>query len=100
MAERRISHCKGKGSLNHNNRNHIYKNVDPSRTKDNICYVRESLTEAYQKCFGQSLADYNTKQKRADRKIEDYYFHLFGNQRKDVVASATNKEKPIFPMYN
>ena len=96
MAERRISHCKGKGSLNHNNRTHFYKNVDPSRTKDNICYVRENLSEAYQKCFGQALDDYNTKQKRADRKIEDYYKHLFGNARKDVVASATNKEKSFY----
>ncbi|MCL1997101.1 MAG: plasmid recombination protein [Defluviitaleaceae bacterium] len=96
MTKRRISHAKGKGSINHNNRIHIYKNVDPSRTKDNIYYIRESLDVAYQKCFGEALSNYNTKQKRADRKIEDYFKHLFGNARKDVVATSTNKENSFY----
>jgi hypothetical protein len=96
MANRRISHARGKGSINHNNRNHVYRNVDPSRTKDNVCYAKESLDEAYQKCFGQALENYNAKQKRADRKIEDYYAHLFGNARKDVVATSSNKEKSFY----
>ena len=96
MANRRISHARGKGSLNHNNRNHIYKNVDPTKTENNIYYAKESLEEAYQKCFGEALANYNAKQKRADRKIEDYYTHLFGNQRKDVVATSSNKEKSFY----
>ena len=63
MAIRRISHAKGKGSINHNNRNHFYKNVDPSKTENNIYYAKESLEEAYQKCFGQALVNYNTKQR-------------------------------------
>ena len=96
MTTRRISHARGRGSLNHNNRNHIYKNVDPSRTKDNIYYAKESLDEAYQKCFGQALENYNAKQKRADRKIEDYYTHLFGNAGKDTVATSSNKEKSFY----
>jgi hypothetical protein len=96
MADKRISHARGKGSLSHNNRNFIYKNVDPSRTKDNIYYAKESLDEAYHKCFGQALEDYNAKQKRADRKIDDYYTHLFGKARKDVVATSTNKEKSFY----
>ena len=96
MAIRRISHAKGKGSINHNNRNHFYKNVDPSKTENNIYYAKESLEEAYQKCFGQALVNYNTKQKRADRKIDDYFKHLFGNARKDVVATSSNKEKSFY----
>ena len=96
MATRRISHTRGKGSLNHNNRNHIYKNVDPTKTENNIYYVKESLEDAYQKCFGEALANYNAKQKRADRKIDNYYKHLFGNARKDVVATSTNKEKSFY----
>jgi hypothetical protein len=72
LADRRISHAKGKGSLNHNNRNHIYKNVDPSKIANNIYYARESLDEAYHNCFGEALANYNAKQNRADRKIENY----------------------------
>jgi hypothetical protein len=96
MAVRRISHVKGKGSINHNNRNHIYKNVDPSRTKNNITYAKENLEDTYQHCFGQALSDYNAKQKRADRKIDDYYSHLFGNARKDTVATSSNKEKSFY----
>ena len=57
MADRKISHARGRGSLNHNNRNHIYKNVDPDRTFMNTHYAKESLEEAYQKCFGQALDD-------------------------------------------
>ena len=96
MANRRISHAKGKGSINHNNRNHIYKNVDESRTPNNIYYAKESLEDAYQKCFGEAVANYNTKQKRADRKIEDYYTHLFGNAQKDTVATSSNREKSFY----
>ena len=96
MATRRISHVKGKGSLNHNNRNHIYKNVDPTKTPNNICYAKESLEEAYRKCFGETLSNYNAKQKRSDRKIDDYYTHLFGNAQKDVVATSSNKEKSFY----
>jgi len=96
MANRRISHAKGKGSMNHNNRVHIYKNVDASKIQNNIFYARENLEDAYQKCFGQALEDYNAKQKRADRKIDDYYRHLFGNARKDTVATSSNKEKSFY----
>ena len=96
MANRRISHARGRGSLNHNNRNHIYKNIDPSRTRDNIYYAKESLDEAYRKCFGEALYNYNAKQKRNDRKIEDYYKHLFGDVNKDVVATSSNKEKSFY----
>ena len=96
MAGRKISHARGKGSINHNNRNHIYGNVDPTKTQNNIIYAQENIADAYQKCFGQALDNYNAKQKRADRKIDDYYTHLFGNARKDVVATSSNKEKSFY----
>jgi len=96
MTSRKISHARGRGSLNHNNRNHVYKNVDPTKTENNIYYAKESLSEAYDKCFGEALALYNEKQKRADRKIEDYYNHLFGNANKDTVATSSNKEKSFY----
>ena len=96
MTNRKISHARGRGSLNHNNRNHIYKNVDSCRTHLNIHYAKESLADAYQKCFGEAVENYNTKQKRADRKIENYYNHLFGNANKDTVATSSNKEKSFY----
>ena len=90
MTTRKISHARGRGSITHNNRNHVYKNVDPTKTENNIYYAKESMEDAYQNCFGQALGDYNAKQKRADRKIDDYYTHLFGNARKDVVATSSD----------
>jgi|GEM_PF-5812117 len=96
MPSRKISHVRGKGSINHNNRNHIYKNVDESKTPNNIYYAKESLKIAYQKCFGQALENYNEKQKRADRKIANYYTHLFGNANQDTVATSSNKEMSFY----
>jgi len=54
------------------------------------------LADAYRKCFGDALTLYNEKQKRADRKIENYYTHLFGNASKDTVATSSNKEKSFY----
>lgn len=96
MTTRKISHARGKGSMNHNNRNHIYGNVDASKTENNIFYAKENIEDAYQKCFGEALANYNAKQKRADRKIKNYYTHLFGNAQKDTVATSSNKEKSFY----
>lgn len=70
MAKASISVCKGRGSMAHNNRDFITENVDQSRTKDNITYKKETLEQAYEKCFGQAIAEYNERQKRADRKID------------------------------
>ncbi len=71
-----ISMCQGKGSLAHNNRKFLAKNIDSSRTKDNIVFVREKLDEAYIRLFGGAVERYNAKQKRADRKIGDYFKYL------------------------
>lgn len=92
----KISHSRGRGSMNHNNRLHYYKNVDESRTKDNIYYAKESLAEAYNKCFSEVVEKHNQKQKRSDRKIEDYYKHLFGNASKLSVATSQNKEQSFY----
>ena len=91
-----ISHVQGKGVLNHNNREFTYSNVDPERTKDNITYVNQSLDEAYTECFGQAVDDYNSKQKRADRRIDDYYQNLFGEASKSNVATSANGENSFY----
>lgn len=65
-----VSAVKGKGSIRHNNRNFYAGNVDKNRTKDNIIYKQEPLREAYQKCFETAIEEYNSIQKRADRKID------------------------------
>ena len=64
------------GFLDHNNRVITAHNVDISRTSDNVTYTKIDLREFYQQVFGEALAEYNAKQKRADRQIPDYYEHV------------------------
>ncbi len=82
-----ISFPKGKGHLTHNNREFICNNVVPERTAWNRIYIQESLRDAYEKCFGQALRDYNVAQKRKDRQKEDYL---------KEIENSGNKEKPFY----
>jgi len=83
LAAKTISFPKGRGHLTHNNRDFICNNVVPERTPWNRTYIQESLTDAYEKCFGQALRDYNIAQKRKDRQKEDYL--------KEIKTPATRK---------
>ncbi len=71
--ERTISMMVGKGSLNHNNRTFIAKNVDSERSKGNKVYVKENIKKVYHALFDEALEIYNAKQTRADRRIDNYY---------------------------
>lgn len=70
MSKVSISFVKGRGSMAHNNREFVTQNVDEKRISDNITYRKETLAEAYEKCFGDAIEKYNSKQKRSDRKID------------------------------
>ncbi len=70
---RTISICVGKGSVNHNSREFNAKNTDPERTHLNTEYCNEKIKDVYHELFDDALERYNKKQKRADRKIENYY---------------------------
>jgi hypothetical protein len=89
-----ISFTLGKASipkqsnLEHNNREYIAKNVDGSKTKDNITYKKEDVEDAYNKLFGQAVAEYNAKQKRKDRMIENYYEHIANGKREEAYYEA------------
>ena len=78
----RISMPQGKGSLMHNRRDYekigkpLPENINPDLSKDNITLVDKELRQAYREIFGEALDQYNSKQKRADRRIEDYYDHI------------------------
>jgi hypothetical protein len=94
MATKTISMCQGKGSLSHNNREFSAKNIDTERTPNNVIFRQESLPDAYEKCFGKAVENYNAKQKRNDRKIKDGYFkHLFHREPSKNVLTGTNKQK-------
>ena len=67
MAALTQSFSRGGVSREHDNREFIPNNVDPERIKDNIYLVNESRAEAYEKCFGEAIREYNAKQRRKDR---------------------------------
>ena len=71
--KRTISFTKGKGSINHNKRLFIAQNVDHERTNLNIAYCDIDLKQVYHELFDSALERYNSKQKRNDRKIDDYF---------------------------
>lgn len=73
MSKKTISVTKGRGSVQHNNRQFLTENIDRQRVKDNIVYVKQDIKDAYQQVFGKAVEEYNAKQKRKDRKIDDYY---------------------------
>lgn len=96
-----ISFVKGKGSLRHNNREFIADNVDRTRTRDNVTYIRMSLEEAYEHCFGDALREYNAHQKRKDRQKNSYIEEIrnSGNREKvfyeNVIQIGTMKDTPV-----
>ena len=92
-----ITHCQGNGSLTHNNRTFTAKNVDSSRTSDNIVFVRQPIEAVYGEIFSAAVERYNAKQKRADRKITtSYYEHLFKRSPAQSVVTATDKRKSFY----
>lgn len=78
----RVSMPQGKGSQMHNRREYekygkpTPDNIDVSKSHENITLVDKDIKEAYREIFGEALDKYNAKQKRADRKIEDYCDHI------------------------
>lgn len=67
----------------HNNREFIAPNVDKNRSHENITIVKEDIKVVYHELFDKPLAEYNAKQKRKDRRIKDYYEHIYrGKQEK------------------
>lgn len=89
----RISMPQGKGSQLHNRRDYekigreIPENIDPTKSHENITLIDKDIREAYEEIFGNSLKEYNAKQKRSDRKIDDYYEHI---------AKSKNGEKLFY----
>lgn len=96
MSTKTISMCQGKGSLSHNNREFSAKNIDSSRTADNIVFVRQDLGETYDQLFGAAVERYNARQKRNDRKIDDYFQHLFNREPSKSVITGANKQKSFY----
>lgn len=94
--ERTISAMIGKGSVNHNTRAFTAKNVDKSRSVDNVEFCQEDIKQVYHKLFDGALERYNAKQKQKDRMIDDYYEKIRrGKQEKlfhEVIFQIGNKD--------
>jgi len=69
-------------NIKHNNRvlnekgKERNSHINVSRSHENKYLVQKDVKRLYQKEFGESLENYNAKQKRVDRKIDDYYKHI------------------------
>lgn len=89
----RISMPQGKGSQLHNRRDYekigreIPDNINSLMTHENVTIVDKDIRSAYREIFGEVLQEYNSRQKRSDRKIDDYYEHIL---------KSKNGEKPFY----
>ena len=96
MNVKSISMCEGKGSLSHNNREFSAKNIDSSRTPNNVVFVQQALSDAYHQLFDEAVEKYNARQKRNDRKIHNYFEHLFNRLPSKSVITGANKQKSFY----
>ena len=94
--KRTISFMTGKGSVNHNSRKFRAKNTDPERSCLNVEYCNENIKDVYHELFDEALAQYNEKQTRSDRRIDDYYEKIrSGKQEKpfhEIILQIGDKD--------
>ncbi len=94
--KRTISAMSGDGVVAHNRRTYTAENVDPTRTHLNIEYCYTPIEQVYHELFDEALAEFNAKQKRKDRCIENYYEKIRdGKQEKtfyEVIFQVGNRE--------
>ena len=94
--KRTISVMLGKGSINHNSRKFKAENIDEERTQYNISYCNQPIKQVYHNLFDEALERYNAKQKRSDRRIDNYYEKIrTGKQEKlfhEVIFQVGNKD--------
>ncbi len=86
--KRTISMSMGKGHVRHNRRDFHAENTDPSRSHLNRSYVDEDIKAVYHQLFDAALQQYNRKQTRADRHIQDYYQKI----------CSSKQEKPFYEL--
>lgn len=89
-----VSFTLGKASvphganLAHNNREFIARNIDASRTAENVTYIQQDVQDAYNQLFSEALKEYNAKQKQPCRRIQDYYQHISDSKREEAFYEA------------
>lgn len=92
----RVSDSCGSGVVLQRRMHYIAENVDPTRTHLNIEYCYTPIEDVYHQLFDEAQAEYNAKQKRKDRRIENYYEKICkGDQEKsfyEVIFQVGNKD--------
>lgn len=97
-----VTHSDNKINIKHNNRSFEEKewghttnsHINRELTQYNTSFIQQDIKEAYQEAFGEPLEEYNAKQKRQDRKIDDYYEYIKGlndSHKKKGKSNATTK---------
>ncbi|PHC35808.1 plasmid recombination enzyme [Bacillus toyonensis] len=82
-----LKKATNKTNIKHNNRTMSEKekernsHIDYLRSDKNKYLVQKDLKELYREEFGEVLENYNAKQKRNDRKIDDYYKHIQSSKK-------------------
>ena len=86
----------GKGSVSHNTRTFSAKNVDKERSKYNVEFCHLDIKKVYHELFDEALERYNAKQKRSDRKIDNYYEKIRQSKQEklfhEVILQIGNKD--------
>ncbi|RXX16448.1 recombinase [Streptococcus parasanguinis] len=100
-----------KTNIRHNNReltekefnSDAHKHIQREKSKYNIQIFKRDIKDVYHELFDDALNAYNTKQKRKDRKIDDYYKHVQKSKNLDLqrefIVAVGNKadwERLIF----
>ena len=98
-----MCHCRPKIVRAHNIRDPKIiageKHIDPTRPHETILDMG-TLEEAYHKIFDESVAIYNAKQKRKDRRIDNYLQTILNDKRqgKHKNLKADGSRKPAYEM--
>lgn len=79
-------------NIRHNNReltekefrSKAHKHIQREKSKYNIQIFKRDIKDVYHDLFDDALNAYNTKQKRKDRKIDDYYKHVQKSKNLDL----------------
>ena len=93
--------CRPKYSFGHNIRQAGYvenkKHIDSTRPYKVLLHLGDER-ESYEKVFGDSIKKYNSKQKRKDRRITDYYQKVLDDERKGTHKNpkANADRKPLY----
>lgn len=71
----------------HNIRDRRLTDKEPHIDADGVYEIwkDEKVRDAYERIFGDAVREYNARQKREDRKIEDYYSRIQNDEKKHAV---------------